>query len=407
MDNDLSGQVASLSFSTMLAIVPIMAAVMAVARGFGFSDFLLDEFRQLMRSQPEAAEAIITFADRYLAHNSSYVIVGLGLLLMLYTVMNLFRTIEQAFNAIWQVKSTRELARMAVDYSALTLLFTVSAILCGGLTVFVGGLVDSWITNWALAPVVKAVSPLLQIASLWACMMALYTFMPNARVPLRYAMWPGLLSATLMIGLQYGYYFLQYFLSSYNTVYGSVAILPLFMIWLNAAWYICLSGAQLTYSLQYGLGVKGASWGTAAVCRHDALWAMTFLLGAMGHANRQGKELTMTELAQQLGLPLRLANEWIDKLVEAGMVNTVISKELDDTPRYALSLDVALLKMPALLEKLDREVGLRLEGERWQELSKVMEAQKPMVQSWSEEAEQLTVAELWQTMHKDETQNEK
>ena len=84
--NQLSDQVYSLSFSTMFAIVPIIAVLLAIARGFGFSDYMEQEVRAFLVSQPQVADVIMQFANNYLAHNQSYVIVGIGFVFMLYTV---------------------------------------------------------------------------------------------------------------------------------------------------------------------------------------------------------------------------------------------------------------------------------------------------------------------------------
>ena len=81
----------ALTYSTLLAIVPIMAVVFAIARGFGYNKYIEDWFREALASQPQAAEIIIGFVNSYLVHTKSGVFLGIGLIFMLWTVIMLIR----------------------------------------------------------------------------------------------------------------------------------------------------------------------------------------------------------------------------------------------------------------------------------------------------------------------------
>ena len=95
---------AALTYSTLLAIVPIMAVVFAIARGFGYSKYIELWFRDAFQSQQQAADIIIGFVNSYLVNTQSGVFLGVGLIFMLYTVLMLVSNVEDAFNEIWQVK---------------------------------------------------------------------------------------------------------------------------------------------------------------------------------------------------------------------------------------------------------------------------------------------------------------
>ena len=92
----------ALTYSTLLAIVPILAVVFAVARGFGYNKYIEIWFRDAFRSQPQAADVIVGFVNSYLIHTKSGVFLGFGLVFMLYTVIMLITNIEKTFNDIWQ-----------------------------------------------------------------------------------------------------------------------------------------------------------------------------------------------------------------------------------------------------------------------------------------------------------------
>lgn len=101
----MTDSASALTYSTLLAIVPILAVVFAIARGFGYNKYIESWFRDVLSSQPQAAEVIIGFVNSYLVHTKSGIFLGIGLLFMLWTVIMLIYNIEQNFNRIWQVKS--------------------------------------------------------------------------------------------------------------------------------------------------------------------------------------------------------------------------------------------------------------------------------------------------------------
>ena len=122
----------ALTYSTLLAIVPILAVVFAIARGFGFSKYIEMWFREALTAQPQAAEIIIGFVNSYLVHTQSGVFLGIGLLFMLYTVLMLVSNVEDAFNEIWQVTKPRSLFRTFTDYLAMFFCFPIVIVVTTG-----------------------------------------------------------------------------------------------------------------------------------------------------------------------------------------------------------------------------------------------------------------------------------
>lgn len=101
----ITSAAAALTYSTLLAIVPIFAVVFGIARGFGYNKYIEEWFRESFSSQPQVSEIIIGFVNSYLVHTKSGLFLGIGLLFMLFTVMMLISNIERTFNDIWQAKS--------------------------------------------------------------------------------------------------------------------------------------------------------------------------------------------------------------------------------------------------------------------------------------------------------------
>ena len=112
----------ALTYSTLLSIIPILAILFAIARGFGFSNLLETQFRSGLEGQSAAAETILGLIDSYLVHAKSGVFIGVGLVMLFWTILSLTYNIERTFNYIWQVKKPRTLYRKMTDYFSILLL---------------------------------------------------------------------------------------------------------------------------------------------------------------------------------------------------------------------------------------------------------------------------------------------
>ena len=121
---------AQLSFSTIMAIVPI------AANGFGFGKFIESQFRDMLSAQPKVANWLLTLTQAYLTHAKTGIFIGIGLLIMLYSVFSLINTVERVFDSIWQVKGTRPISRVLIDYTAMMFLVPISIIIMSGLSIY-------------------------------------------------------------------------------------------------------------------------------------------------------------------------------------------------------------------------------------------------------------------------------
>ena len=136
IDKDVTSTASALTYSTLLAIVPVIAVLYAIANGFGFSKYIESWLLSALTSQPQAAEIIIGFVHSYISHTHSGVILGIGLLVMLWTVLMLIHNIESAFNQIWQVEQQRTLIRKVTDYLAMFFLAPIVIVLQSGISIF-------------------------------------------------------------------------------------------------------------------------------------------------------------------------------------------------------------------------------------------------------------------------------
>ena len=243
-------QASALTYSTLLAIVPILAVVFAIARGFGYNKYIEIWFREVLSSQPQVADVIVSFVNSYLVHTKSGIFLGVGLIFMLYTVLMLVNNVEETFNQIWQVNNSRPILRSFANYLAMFFLFPIIIVVSTGLSVFMETMADSMDNLAVLGPFIHKLLQYSPYMLMSLFFIVLYVYMPNTEVRLSCAIIPGILAGIAMQVLQVVYIHSQIWVTGYNAIYGSFAALPLFMLWIQISWTICLFGAQLTYTNQ-------------------------------------------------------------------------------------------------------------------------------------------------------------
>ena len=241
----------ALTYSTLLAIVPILAVVFAIARGFGFSKYIEVWFRDMLASQPQASDIIIGWVNSYLVHTKSGLFLGIGLVFMLYTVLMLVNNIEETFNEIWQVSNSRSLYRSFTNYLAAFFLFPIFIVVTTGCSMVLTTMVSRMPDVLMLGSALRHLLGFLPYVLLSLLFIGLYVSMPNTHVEWRCAIVPGIIAGVGIQWLQLFYVHSQLWVTGYNAIYGSFAALPLFMLWVQISWSICLFGAEMTHTNQY------------------------------------------------------------------------------------------------------------------------------------------------------------
>lgn len=343
----------ALTYSTLLAIVPILAVVFAVARGFGYNKYIEIWFRDALRSQPQAADVIVGFVNSYLIHTKSGVFLGVGLLFMLYTVLMLVTNIERTFNDIWHVKKERSIFRTFTDYFAMLFLVPIVLVVTSGISIFLATLTGELPDLFLLTPTIGFlldISPYVLMSSLF---IALYVFMPNTHVRIRTCIVPGIMAGVAMQWLQLVYIHSQMWVSSYNAIYGSFAALPLFMLWVQISWTICLFGAELCYTSQ-NLDYYDFNTTTSAISHRFQIVIYTMLMGHICRRFEDGRApYTINELRDKTDIPIRVVNDLMYKLVDAGLLAEISSDEKGEQSRFIPAMSTEQLSLGVMIDRIE------------------------------------------------------
>lgn len=343
----------ALTYSTLLAIVPILAVVFAIARGFGYSKYIEVWFRDALSSQPQTADIIIGFVNSYLVHTKSGIFLGIGLLFMLYTVLMLVSNIEEAFNEVWQVKKSRSVFRTFTDYLAMFFVFPILIVISSGISIFLATVADSMPDFLMLGSAVRTLIDLTPYVLMSLMFIALYIFMPNTKVKLSSVIVPGILAGIAMQGLQFVYIHSQIFLSSYNAIYGSFAALPLFMLWMQISWTICLFGAELCYTNQ-NLDYYDYDANAGEISHRYRLMLCALLMSRICKRFAEGrKPYSVLELRKETNIPIRFVNDLLYELIDANLLIEVTSDEKGEESRLMPSEDLSNLTLGTMIDRLE------------------------------------------------------
>ncbi len=350
--NNILNYASALTYSSMLAAVPVLAIIFAIARGFGFDTIIETKLRSSLEGNPDIADTILYFVDSYLQHTKGGVFIGIGLIFLLYTLLSLTANIEQAFNTIWYVKRSRSVYRQVIDYFGIFLLLPFVVVIMSGIGIFLQTF-RTLLPNAQLLSKTMTfalhVSPVI-IAIL--AFMLLYKFMPNTRVKWKNTIWPSILAGTTFMVVEWIYVHYQIKLSAYNAIYGSFAAIPLFMLWMQISWCICLFGAQFCYANQSLHTYAFERISDELSRRYRDTLILLLMSRICKHFASGLKPFTAHKLAVDTQLPDSLVGILLGELTDMQLLVEMHTEEGNE-PRYLPAIDIHRITVGMVTRRID------------------------------------------------------
>lgn len=167
----------SLTFYSLLSIVPIIAVMFGIAKGFDLQKQVEDQLLKKMAGQEEVVTKIINFANSFLANTNGGIIAGIGVAFLFWTIISVLSNIENSFNDIWGVIKPRSYGRKFSDYLSTMLVCPILLVISGSATIFISSRITS-ITE--KIPLLK-IGSLVPFISIWVAFTFIFSFMPNTR----------------------------------------------------------------------------------------------------------------------------------------------------------------------------------------------------------------------------------
>lgn len=254
---------------------------------------------------------------------------AVGLAALIYAAIAMLVEVERAFNQIYRVPIGRSWVRRITQYWTLLTLGTLGI----GATFLVTERFASWLAReiragdgaspGALAPMLIGYGSTVVLSTL--LLLLAYTVVPNTRVRLWPALCGAVLAAVLWEASKWG--FAQYLARSagYQRLYGAIAVLPLFLLWIYVTWLIVLLGLQTSHSIQHGRRSRAAPADTPVPAIVDPTAALA-IMGALAARFDRGEPASSDALAKDANLPLPLAAALIARLADAGLVVRLVGE---------------------------------------------------------------------------------
>ena len=331
-DGQLTLRAMSLVYTTLLALVPLLAVSFSVLKGFGVHNeiepLLLKFLSPLGEKGVEISSRIIGFVDNIKAG----VLGTMGLAFLLYMVISLIQKVEAAFNYTWRVKRSRPLTQKFSDY--------LSVILIGPVLVFTALGITATLTSTAMVQKLVAIEPFgsaLQIASrlmpyllIITAFTFFYIFVPNKKVRFTSALIGGTTAGIIWEITGWGFASFVATSTKYTAIYSGFAILIVFMLWVYVSWLILLVGANIAYYHQHpeALVPQRQSLSLSNRLKEKLSLLVMFMVGKNYY--HKLPDWSLDDLAQQLHVPADL----LEPIIQALENNRILASTATEPPTY-------------------------------------------------------------------------
>ena len=350
--NHIMSYASALTYSSMLAAVPVMAIVFAIARGFGFDTIVETKLRSSLEGNPDIADTILYFVESYLQHTKGGVFIGIGIIFLLYTLISLTSNIEEAFNTIWFVKRSRTIYRQIIDYISVFLVLPFVVVITSGLGIFLQTFRTLLPDTQLLSKTMTLILHFSPFTFAVLAFMLLFTLMPNTRVKWRHTILPSIITGTVFMAVEWLYVHYQIKLSAYNAIYGSFAAIPLFMLWLQISWCICLFGAQFCYANQSLQTYAFERISDELSRRYRDTLILLLMSRICKHFASGLKPFTAHRLATDTHLPDSLVGILLGELTDMQLL-VEIGGDHGEEPRYLPAIDIHRITVGMVTRRID------------------------------------------------------
>lgn len=413
----------SLTYRTLLSIVPLLAVIFAIARGFGIENIMESSIFNLMTGEEVDTTRVVTEAvvppdtaligmDVWSAENSGRiapatagerdmqfqeeataegrtrefldmlfqlidnsleeakgggVFAGVGILLFLYTILLLFNDIENNLNKIWQVSRGRSIGRKVTDYTAMVLFIPIFFILVNALNILSYPQNNTLKIVYILYPFIPRLLNIIPFVVMILIFTSVYKFLPNVKVKFQNALLAGVLAGVAFQFFQMLYLSGQLWITRYNAIYGTFAAIPLMLLWIQLSWFITLIGAEVSYAAQ---NVRKFSFEkeTRNISRRYRDFFTLMIASVI--VRRFADELppyTADQLSEKCKVPSRLTNDILDVLTEVNIISPTPTSEDELVMAFQPAVDINLISVNYLMAKLDEngseDFMIDMEGE--------------------------------------------
>ncbi len=350
--DNLVVRASALTYSVLFALVPLIALFIAIGKGFGVEDMIKAWLEDVLIAQKEVIPLIMDFVERYLETTRGGLFIGIGIFILLVSVMSFFKHAEKTFNSIWEVSKSRSFLRQFSTYFSALFIIPLLVVIAGGVSLYFNTLIADLQLEYILSPILRFGMKLTPYLISWILFTAMYILIPNTRVHFRNGLIAGLIAGTAFQFFQNIYIAGQVYLARYDLVYGSFAAIPLLLLWLQISCLIILLGAEISYASQnlQNYEYEGDSNNISIRYRNFLSVFLTYVI--VKRFSNNETPLKNDEIASIYKLPIRLVNILLTELTAINVITEIVDED-DKTKAYQPAMDINKLTVSLLIDRIE------------------------------------------------------
>lgn len=340
----------SLTYFSLLALFPIFALVLGVTKGFGFDRVFIQQLFNILPENNEILHKVLNVTNNLLKTVQGGVLAGIGIVILMTSVIKLLMMLEKAFNDIWKINKKRPFFQKLINAIAVIFIFPISLVIF----ISTNETVISYLNNdifsnfhvgFIFLKILKPVIFTIMFALMFYCI-------PNTIVKLKSALISGFLTLIFCEILQILFITLQSSINRYNTIYGSLAFIPIFLIWVQYFWMTILIGCQICYSIDASYQfVYSQQTNFLTIKRQKELYILVLYI-IVEQFKQCKTPYTIVELSNRLGLPIYLVKKVLSALENLGYINEIIDEEKEES-MYQIGYNPDKLTIKDFIEKYE------------------------------------------------------
>lgn len=372
--NDISRLASNLTYVSLLAIFPFIALILGLSKGFSLDVILVDKIKNTIPETENILSHILKIAENLVKSLNSSLLSGLGIIVIMWSVVNLLMLLEESFNDIWHVKNSREFSRKVINYIAIIFLIPIVTVIFIGTSDKILELTSRIATFGSFTIFLVKFLKFILIFSLFTTM---YYIIPNTKVSFKASSISSLMVILFLYIFSMFYTIIQVSISKYNAIYGSLAFVPLFLIWVKFLWLVILIGAKLSYMIDNNYDSNDKK----LPLKYEKEISIYILYLIIKRFIANERPYTISELTQVTGIKKYAIRIGINTLCNLSYITKVYTK--DDEIMYQVNKNPDYIKLNKYIydfEMADNDNFDIFENEdsrrKYEELLSVIEVQK-------------------------------
>ncbi len=339
----------SLTYYSMLAIFPFAALVLGITKGFGLDRVLIQKIFEFVPQNEGMVITVLDVANKLLISTEGSILTGVGIVILINSSIKVLMVLEDSFNKIWHVSKNRSITRRIVDCVAVIFLGPIFLLVVIATNSFVMEKISRFFLGKAFVIniFVQMIGPMFYIL----LFIALFYIIPNTNVKLKPAIISGAITAFLCYILKIAFVFLQSSITKYNAIYGSLALVPIFLIWVQYIWITVLLGAQISFSIQtsdefmYNEKVE-----MPIKLRKEA--GILILILIIKRFKQNKPPYTYTNLSKRLGMEVLFVKDILSELERMGFINEILMDQNKESG-YQIGYDPEIFTIGKFIERFE------------------------------------------------------